>query len=80
MFGALSLIPEPYDTWGSFAGWGFVVATLLNANTPNNVNGFLVNPGQSTPATLTSAPAPAPAVNNVQSPKKASATQGSKFA
>lgn len=45
IFGALSLIPEEYGTLSALAGWGLVVATLLNAYDPSSsFYGIAVNP------------------------------------
>jgi len=34
VYGLLSVVPKPADRVASLAGWGFVVATLLNFWTP----------------------------------------------
>jgi hypothetical protein len=49
VFGTLSLIPQEYGTVAGLAGWGFVVATLLNAVSPSasTFGGILTNPSNS---------------------------------
>lgn len=38
VFGALGLVPAPFDRTASLLGWGFVLATLLNLWVPGKAN------------------------------------------
>lgn len=39
IFGALAIIPEPYDQLAGIAGWGLVVASVVGAYDPLTTTG-----------------------------------------